>query len=65
MMILKNWSSTTVIFPMTIKNRLNTYHEQTQPLIGFYREMGILKDVDGSKSVASVFREIKAVLGES
>ena len=29
-----------------IKNRLNIYKEQTQPLIDYYRTKGILKDVD-------------------
>lgn len=33
--------------PETVQNRLNVYHEKTAPLIAFYREMGILLDVDG------------------
>ena len=34
--------------PETVKNRLNVYHEQTQPLIDFYTEKGVLKTVDGT-----------------
>ncbi len=49
----------------TVKNRLNTYHEQTKPLIGYYREKGILRDIDGTRSVEDVFSGVKAVLGES
>lgn len=31
--------------PETIANRLKVYQRQTEPLIGFYREKGLLKDV--------------------
>ena len=29
--------------PETVQKRLNVYHEQTQPLIDYYTEAGILK----------------------
>ncbi|MBQ9513054.1 MAG: adenylate kinase, partial [Lachnospiraceae bacterium] len=32
----------------TVRNRLQVYHDQTQPLIEFYEERGILKTVDGT-----------------
>jgi adenylate kinase len=32
----------------TVRNRLNTYHEQTAPILAFYREKGVLSSVDGS-----------------
>ncbi len=38
-----------------VKKRLNIYHEQTEPLLTFYKEKGILKKIDGSKSVEEVF----------
>ena len=50
--------------PETVKNRLNVYHEQTQPLIDFYTEKGVLKTVDGTKKLEEVFQEIVAILGE-
>ena len=31
----------------TVENRLRIYHEMTKPIINFYREQGILLDVDG------------------
>lgn len=46
----------------TVKNRLNVYHEQTQPLIDFYEKKGILKTVDGTKDMMDVFREITEIL---
>lgn len=48
--------------PETVQNRLNVYHEQTQPLIDFYRNKGILKTVDGTKDKEEVFEAIEAVL---
>lgn len=35
-----------------VRNRLKTYHEQTEPLKGFYEKQGKLKVMDGSKSIA-------------
>ena len=32
--------------PETISNRLNVYHEQTAPLIGYYEKLGKLKRID-------------------
>ena len=48
--------------PETVKNRLNVYHEQTQPLIDFYTEKGVLKTVDGTVPMEEVFAAITAIL---
>ncbi len=48
--------------PETVKNRLEVYHAQTQPLIDYYEGQGIMREVDGTKPVMEVFEEIKAVL---
>ncbi|MBQ1172920.1 MAG: adenylate kinase [Lachnospiraceae bacterium] len=50
--------------PETVKNRLNVYHEQTQPLIDFYEEKGVLKSVDGTVDMKDVFAAIVEILGE-
>ena len=47
----------------TVKNRLSVYHQQTQPLIDFYDNKGVLKTVDGTKDSAEVFEDIKRILG--
>lgn len=44
--------------PETVKKRLKVYHEQTQPLIDYYKGKGILKSVDGTKDLEVVFNEI-------
>ena len=50
--------------PETVKNRLNVYHEQTQPLIDFYTNKGVLKTVDGTVDMKDVFSAIINILGE-
>lgn len=47
----------------TVKNRLQVYHNQTQPLIDFYSRKGILKVVDGTVDMKEVFAAIVAILG--
>lgn len=49
--------------PETVKNRLDVYHKQTQPLIDFYQAKGILKEVDGTVDMKDVFAAIVAILG--
>ncbi|MDD6790089.1 MAG: adenylate kinase [Lachnospira sp.] len=49
--------------PETVKNRLNVYHTQTQPLIDYYKKKDILKSVDGTQDMDKVFADIKAILG--
>ena len=49
----------------TVQKRLNVYHEQTQPLIDYYTEQGVLKTVDGTRSLDEVFQEIVGVFKEN
>ena len=48
--------------PETVKNRLDVYHKQTQPLIDYYGKKNILKTVDGTKDMQEVFNEIVNIL---
>lgn len=48
--------------PETVQKRLTVYHDQTQPLIDYYKKQGILVTVDGTKELNEVFRDIEAVL---
>lgn len=50
--------------PETVKKRLDVYHEQTQPLIDYYNNKGILVDIDGTQEMSQVFDAIVKVLGE-
>ncbi len=49
--------------PETVKERLDVYHEQTQPLIEYYDKEGILRNVDGTQDIDDVFAEIVSILG--
>lgn len=49
--------------PETVQNRLKVYHDQTQPLIDFYSERGVLKTVDGTVDMQVVFQAITDILG--
>ncbi len=41
-----------------VKSRLRVYVEKTEPLVGYYREKGVLYSVDGDRDVETVFSEI-------
>jgi adenylate kinase len=47
-----------------VKNRLSVYHEQTQPLIDYYTNKGIIAEVDGTVDMKDVFDAIVKILGE-
>ena len=47
----------------TAKNRLEVYHNNTAPLLEYYKKQNILKTVDGDQPLDKVFDDIKAVLG--
>jgi len=49
--------------PETVLKRLEVYHEQTQPLIDYYQNLGVLRTVDGTKNLEDVFRAIVEILG--
>lgn len=50
--------------PETVQKRLDVYHEQTQPLINYYQNQNILKEVDGTLPLEEVFQAIIAILGD-
>ncbi len=49
--------------PETVRSRLATYHEQTEPLKEFYAQMGILRTVPSLGSIEAVSRAMFAALG--
>lgn len=46
----------------TLKKRLGVYHEQTKPLIDYYKDQGILRTIDGTQDVETVEKEIGTIL---
>ena len=49
--------------PETVRERLTTYHTQTEPLIAFYKERGKLKVVDNAPSIEAAAAQKSKVLG--
>ncbi len=45
-----------------IRTRLGVYHEQTRPILPYYRERGILESVDGAKDLDDVTQQLKGML---
>lgn len=46
----------------TVKKRIHVYYEQTAPLIHYYRDRGLLMEVDGTKPINEVAKEVLAFL---
>ena len=50
--------------PETVQNRLEVNTKQTAPLLDFYKDLGVLATVDGSKDIEEVFEEVDEILNE-
>jgi adenylate kinase len=48
--------------PEVVRDRLKVYHAQTEPLIEFYDEQGLMRRIDGTRSPADVHDHIRAVI---
>ncbi len=46
----------------TIQHRLDVYHDKSEPLVGYYRNKGILVGIHADRSVDAVFAEVQQVL---
>jgi adenylate kinase len=46
----------------TVEKRLETYRIQTEPMINYYRDLGILKDIDASQGMNNTFEALCQVL---
>jgi len=47
-----------------IKKRVELFHEVTEPVIHYYRERGLLLDIDGEKKIEEIHKEILEKLGK-
>lgn len=48
--------------PQTVQHRLDVYHRQTEPVIGYYDERGVLRRFDGTRRPTEVHDHIRATL---
>ena len=49
--------------PEAVKKRIDVYNEETMPVLGFYRERGILVNIPGDDTVDEVNKQVLAALG--
>ena len=49
--------------PETVRNRLQVFHAETEPLKDFYSKLGVLKLVEGNQPIEDATRDILAALG--
>ncbi len=47
--------------PAVIQNRIDTYKNQSEPCLDFYRPKGVTRDVDGIGSIEEIFERIKKI----
>ncbi len=48
----------------TIRNRMQVYRRETEPLLAYYRECGILAEVDAAGSVEEIAKRVEEALAE-
>jgi adenylate kinase len=48
--------------PDVVRNRLNVYHEKTEPLVEYYDEQGLMRRIDGTREASEVHDHIRAVI---
>ncbi len=49
----------------TIRNRLTVYREQTEPVVGFYEQRGLLRTVDAAGSIDEVYGRLSQALEQA
>ncbi len=49
----------------TISNRLTVYREQTEPVVGFYEQRGLLRTVDAAGSIDEVYGRLSQALEQA
>lgn len=49
----------------TVDTRIRVYYKQTEPLIDYYRQRGLILDVDGKREIKEIFETIVNSLKES
>lgn len=51
--------------PETVRHRIDVYNEQTAPLIDFYRQKGLLVEIDGTQSIEGVTEDLLKAVKEA
>jgi adenylate kinase len=51
--------------PHAIKKRIELFHRFTEPVLEYYREKGVLVEVDGEQTIEEIFKEILSKVGQA
>ena len=51
--------------PETVRERLRVYHRQTEPLVDYYEQRGLLRRVNGAQGPDAVHDDVRAALGSA
>lgn len=49
----------------TVASRLEAYHEQTAPLIGYYKDRGVLRKLDAMGQIDQIARGLESIVGDA
>jgi len=49
--------------PAAVQKRIEVYHAETTPVLGFYKERGVLVDISGDNTVDEVNKQVISALG--
>jgi adenylate kinase len=50
--------------PTVIQKRLKTYHQETEPVLKLFKKKGILKTIDGEKSITAIEKQITRIFSK-
>ncbi len=48
--------------PETVKNRLAVNIKNSEPILTYYKEQGLLKSIDGNRDIDAVFKDVQAII---
>ena len=48
--------------PETVEKRLQVYHDQTEPIVDHYQELGLLRRFDGTRPPTEVHDHLRATI---
>ena len=48
--------------PETVKNRLAVNIKNSEPILAYYKEQGLLKSIDGNRDVDAVFKDVQSII---
>ena len=51
--------------PETVKNRLEVNIKNSEPILAYYQDKGVLHTIDGDRDIDAVFEDVKSIIGKA